>query len=484
MNVTRRQFLKRTGAATAGTLLGPSLFANPFVRQAMADTIGDRYLIVLFLDGGNDGQNTVIPRSNGSANLRTLYDGYRGTTRGGINVPVSALAATAIGNCPGTGAQLGLHPGLRGFSGRPGFGGFKALYDAGRLAVIQGCGYPDYSLSHEEARVIWQTGNPLGVTALSGTGWAGRHLAHPTHGYGGTDVPGVTIGSSVAPELRQSGTSVLAIDRLEDFGFPYDYDFASDTAMKREAFRRLHQDLAAADPLATKAYLGASGHATLVSSESYPQLHELYETNRAAWSAQYEQLDRSTGYDLREIAKIIYGSAQGVPNIGARFFALSNGGYDTHSDQGADEPDGQHFGLLAEIGAAIKLFYDDVANMGLAHKVCLLVWSEFSRRIPQNDNGTDHGSQGPMFVIGGTVNGGVYGNHPDIANLDWNENTVYSQAPGPHRSTDFRDVYGTILTKWVNMPPASVAADVLPVDTEGPPSEYWQTANFNMGFLP
>ncbi|MCW5891310.1 MAG: DUF1501 domain-containing protein [bacterium] len=484
MNVTRRQFLQRTGAATAGALLGPGLFAHPLVRSAMADTIGDRYFIVLFLDGGNDGQNTVIPRSNGSANLRTLYDGYRRTGGGGIAVPAAALAATAIGNCPGTGAQLGLHPGLAGFGGRPGVGGLKALYDAGKVAVIQGCGYPDYSLSHEESRVIWQTGNPLGVPGLTGTGWGGRHLAHPAYGYGGTQVPAVTIGSSVAPELRQSGTSVLAIDRLEDFGFPYDYDFDDDTATKREAFRRLHQDLAAGDALPSKAYLGASGHATLVSSESYPQLHDLYQADRASWSAQYDGLDRSTGYDLREIAKIIYGSAQGVPNIGARFFALANGGYDTHSDQGAAQPTGQHFGLLAEIGAAIKIFYDDVASMGLAHKVCLLVWSEFARRIPQNDNGTDHGSQGPMFVVGGSVNGGVYGNHPDIANLDWNENTVYRQAPGPHRSTDFRDVYGTILTRWVNMPPAAVAADILPVDTEGPASDYWQTANFNLGFLP
>ena len=72
--------------------------------------------------------------------------------------------------------------------------------------------------------------------------------------------------------------------------------------------------------------------------------------------------------------------------------------------------------------------------MGVADKVCVVVWSEFSRRIPQNDNGTDHGSQGPMFVIGGGVTGGVYGNHPNIdaAALDDDGNTVYTQdAPRP-----------------------------------------------------
>jgi uncharacterized protein (DUF1501 family) len=112
-----------------------------------------------------------------------------------------------------------------------------------------------------------------------------------------------------------------------------------------------------------------------------------------------------------------------------------------------------------------------------------VVWSEFSRRVPQNDNGTDHGSQGPMFVVGGSVVGGVYGRHPDIANLDDNENTVYSQAAGPHRSTDFRDVFGTILKHHVNMAQTDILTQVLPLDA-GNPADFWTTANFDLGFLP
>jgi len=111
------------------------------------------------------------------------------------------------------------------------------------------------------------------------------------------------------------------------------------------------------------------------------------------------------------------------------------------------------------------------------------VWSEFSRRIPQNDNGTDHGSQGPMFVVGGSVVGGVYGRHPDIFNLDDDENTVYKQSAVAHRSTDFRDVYGTILKHFVNMTPASILANVLQVDG-GSPSDYWTVPSFDLGFLP
>ncbi len=475
MAISRRQFIKRTGLATAGTVLGPGLFGgNAFVRNAMAN-IGNKFLIVIFLDGGNDGLNTVTPMDNGSGNLRTLYNGYRRTGGGGINLSPAVLAPTQLtgDTDPATGANLAIHPG---------FTGLKQLWDIGKLAVIQGAGYPDYSLSHEESRAIWQTANPLGLGALSGTGWVGRHLV--AEGYTGAQVPGVTIDNSVAAELRQSATSVLAINDLEDFGFPYDgFNFGDDGAAKREAFRRLYEDWGVPDAQLAKKYLGNTGVATLLSSESYPALHTTYLADRSSWNDTYDTLDTSTARDLREIAKIIYGVKNGAPNVAAHFFQLSNGGYDTHSDQGAGEPDGQHYGLHKEIGDAIKTFYDDVADMGAANDVVIMTWSEFSRRIPQNDNGTDHGSQGPMFVVGGAVNGGIYGNHPDIANLDDNENTVYSQAAVQHRSTDIRDVYGTILKHWCGMTPAGILTNISPLDP-GDPADFWTVANFDMGFLP
>ena len=98
MAITRRQFLKRTGLATAGTLLGPSLFGNPFVRHALADTIGDRYFVVIFLDGGNDGVNTVVPVDNGGGTLRDDYD--RGTPRAAAPAAPATSANTLIGTDP------------------------------------------------------------------------------------------------------------------------------------------------------------------------------------------------------------------------------------------------------------------------------------------------------------------------------------------------------------------------------------------------
>src|SRR6185295_12965555 len=145
MALTRRQFLKRSGAAAAAGLLGPSLFANPFVRRALAETMGDRYFVVLYLDGGNDGLNTVVPVDDGGGSLRTAYEVARKTGVGGLQLSPTDLATTLIGTDPNTGGQLALHPGLTDL---------KTLYDAGQVAVIQGCGYPEYNLSHEQSRSI------------------------------------------------------------------------------------------------------------------------------------------------------------------------------------------------------------------------------------------------------------------------------------------------------------------------------------------
>jgi uncharacterized protein (DUF1501 family) len=285
---------------------------------------------------------------------------------------------------------------------------------------------------------------------------------------------------------------VLAISRLQDFGFPYDYDHSGDDLAKRTCFNSLHA--LAAPPTGVQPTLqnvGNSGSVTLLSSERYPQLHDDYVGNAArnAYSQLYGQVNRGSARDLREIAKVIYGVERNVPNVGARYFQLSNGGYDTHSDQGAAATDGQHYQLHAEVAASLKVFRDDLRDMGqqlhgdqnhIWNRTTILIWSEFSRRVEQNDNGTDHGSQGPMFVIGGKVNGGVYGNHPNINDpaLDGEGNSVYHRTGDDHDSTDFRDVYGTVLKHWVNLPGGTVAT-LLPTDP-GDPEEYWTTANFDL----
>ncbi len=487
MGMTRRQLLRRSALAAAGITLGPGLFSSRLVRRAMAETIGDRYLVVLFWDGGNDGLNTVVPRSAPAGNLlRTAYEANRLTGSGGIGIDRGDLLAVA--DDPHTGEQLGLHPGLAGIPGvAAGAGGLSALYGAGRVALIQGCGYPDYSLSHDESRGVWQRGTRYPTGASAGAGWVGRHLQAE---YGSLDVPAVCIQNSVAPELRQLGTGVLAVRRLSRFGFPYD-DFAdgedaeevAERALRRAAFESLYGEAAAAG--APAQLVGTTGLSMLGSSDAYRAAHALYQSDRSAiYGEGYEEINRSVGYDLREVAKMIYAQESGAPetaDVAARFFQLRTGGYDTHADQGAAESDGNHFRLHAAVASSLKHFFDDLDAMGsgVADKVAVLVYSEFSRRIRQNENGSDHGSQGPMIVVGGKVNGGVYGRHPNIDDLDNQGCTVYSQGSGPgFWSTDFRDVYGTVLRHWVQMSAGGVAT-LLPPDS-GPPAESWTVANFDL----
>ena len=495
MAITRRQLLK-TGVAS-GALLGASVFSHPLVRRAWAAT-SNRYFIVLFLDGGNDGLNTVTPIDDGAGSLRADYEAARFGLR---LLPPSSGSDTAnllpIGLDPNTGAQLGFHPGLSGRSatvtqpGDAGFGGLKALYDAGMVAVIQGCGYPDYTLSHDESRIVWQTANPQDRAALLNTGWVGRHLATS---FTGADVPAIAIADTVSPELRQFTTSVLAIERLADFDFPRDQQYPSDDAAKDAAFLALHA-LASAGTQPRR-LIGASGTATYDGTVSLPNAHAVYQADRSSWSLGYDDgggsgaINRRLARDFREVAKVIYAQEKtpALSGVAARYFRLRLGGFDTHAEQGANQPGGWHFDLQAEVGASLKHFFDDLADMDpvLPERVAVLVWSEFGRRVAQNGSGTDHGSQGPMLVVGGKVNGGIYGQHPNIASADWNAdgNTRYRQSgdADPYalafRSIDFRDVYGTVLTRWLGMSDAA-AQLVVPLDT-GPATEWWTVPNFDL----
>ena len=469
MAITRRQFLQRSGAITAGTLLGPSLWQSPFARPALAEALNDRYFIVLFLNGGNDGLNTVVPLANGSAmpsilsnGLRTAYDQMRDT----INLTPEMLAATQIDSDPLTGTELALHPGLAGL---------KDLYDRGAVAVIQGCGYPSPNLSHDTSSRKWQTGQPIG--AYGADGWVGRFLAD---NYDSSQIPAVTASGRIAPELHQTATSVLGIDRLDRFGFPRDNFATSDHAAKDAVFAALY-DSAKGSANFLKQRVGSIGDSSYAATQVFPQLYTSYVAARSGFNDLYNTDSTTTKRRMRDIAAYILGTENGT--VDSRFFQLSLGGFDTHSNQGTTE--GGQNRRLAEFSDAFKIFYDDMEDMGIAHKVCLMVWSEFSRRIPQNSNdGTDHGTQGPMFVIGGAVNGGVYGAHPNVNEdaLSNQGNTPYSQDPAdPFRSTDFRDVYGTIARHWFGV---ADPTSYFPLDhPASDPALFWRSADFDMGFL-
>ncbi len=360
MSLSRRQFLKRTSLLTAGSFLSPALARNPFLRRAMADALGGKYLIILNADGGNDGLNTVIPTSG---SLRATYQAVRNT----LEIPTTSLAASSISNDPGTGNALALHPALDGF---------KSLYDLGRVAVFQGCGYPNPNLSHDEARKKWAIGDPTN-TLGGNAGWVGRFLVNA--GYGAADISSVNLRTSIAREFSQSTTNVIAMSSLASFDFPYDSAYSSDDSYKRAAYAALHED-ASLSAEATRQFIGNAGTATLTASEHYPPIEPIYLADRPTWNNGYESLNSATADNLREIAKIIYAVENGFDtNVCARFFQLTKGGFDTHSNQGAET--GRQANLFKEISRAVEQFYADVENMGIANKVLVVWWSEFGRRV-------------------------------------------------------------------------------------------------------
>src|SRR5262249_37347275 len=135
------------------------------------------------------------------------------TNLGGLRLATTDLSGTQIGTDPMTGTPLALHPGLAGL--------WNVWKTYNAMAVVQGCGDPNSLnfLSHEFSRTVWQSGNPFLVPGYAG-GWVGRYLGS---NYGPTDIPGVCIGYSIAPELATNNTSVLAMSSLANFGFPYDW---------------------------------------------------------------------------------------------------------------------------------------------------------------------------------------------------------------------------------------------------------------------
>ena len=137
------------------------------------------------------------------------------------------------------------------------------------------------------------------------------------------------------------------------------------------------------------------------------------------------------GQNLRLIAQLITGQ------FGTKLFYCQTGGFDTHANQV-----GQHERLLNNVAGSIQAFQKDLAAKGYGDKVTVMCFSEFGRRLNQNNSGgTDHGAAAPMFVAGGKVKGGLYGAYPSLTDLD-DGDLKYT--------TDFRAVYATLLDKWLN----------------------------------
>jgi len=428
MGLTRRQFLQR-GAVAAAAITAPHPLLRAMFGTASAEAAppSDAVMVVIQLEGGNDGLNMLIPIDNaGSVAQRTLYD----TARPTLGVPVANLLATEIDPDPAKGTRLALHPSMTSL---------KTLYGNGHVAVVTGVGYPNQSLSHFRSEDIWFSANPA---APSSTGWFGRYL---DSAFTPSDLVSVDVNETLSPIFVCQHCNVLTVRRLADFVLPDD-PLYPDLAAKKAALDAMYA--IEADPMETSSVqleIGTSGDVLLGKIDDYAAVS----TN---WSSHLDGVGIELSRRLKQVASIIRYDASGPASpIGARFFHVRLGGFDTHTQQGTVT--GAQPTRLQRISDAMKAFYDDMVDLGVAGKVLMMTFSEFGRRVAENGSsgtaGTDHGAASTLFVVGAPVVGGVYGTLPALNDLDGSGNLKFN--------VDFRQVYATIIDKWLASPGTHVS---------------------------
>jgi uncharacterized protein (DUF1501 family) len=403
--LSRREFLQMTGGLVAVAGTSPLwLRLGPAWSDPGAGAPGRRKLLVVFLAGGNDGLNTVVPYGMG--------DYY--AMRGSLAVPAEAALKLSDSD------TIGLNPNLPTLAG---------LYDQRKVAVVQGVGYDKPDLSHFTSMDIWQCGSP---TRAFSSGWLGRYLDR-SPGPEGSVIRAVAIGNDLPLALVGDSESGVSMPSFGGFTF---YD-GKDTDPASEPYR-LHEAVLAC---AHADLVGAPAQ-TLTGSQ-----RKMVTAVRAVNAmADPKEPPPQTLADRVGMALKLLNS-----NLGVEIAFVTLGGFDTHAAQ-----DSLHPKLLAELDAAVARFSTDVATYADPGSYLLMTFSEFGRRpetVSGPGVGTDHGTAAPLFVVGDGVTGGLYGEHPrlDAAGLDDNKNLV--------RTVDFREVYATILDRWLG--DGAMSEDVL-----------------------
>ncbi len=384
---SRREFLRESLYGIGVTAGLPLVLAR--TSQALAaegrQNRGERILVVVELSGGNDGLNTVVPYRDDEY--------YR--VRPVLGIPKSeAIEVTG---------EAGFHPSLVGF---------ERLYKDGHMAVVEGCGYPNPSLSHFSSMGFWHTGVPNGGEKL---GWVGRFADNHTRK--GTPNAIINIGSSQSLAVRGETHSPLVFDnpsRLRREG----------TKAERAALRGFSRERETANPALD--FLRSTANNAAQSGALV----------RDAWASYNTPVDYGIGVglatDLRKVAALI------AADLPTRIYYVGYRGnaFDTHVHQ-AD----LHARLLMYTADAVNGFMADLDRIGRGNDIAVMMFTEFGRRVEENaGRGTDHGTAGPMFVVGKGVQGGFYGKTPSLTDLDDGNLKM---------TTDFRRVYATMIAEWM-----------------------------------
>ena len=393
-NQSRRTFL-RTGLFGLGLGMRlPWVFEHTALAIASdsywegRETHPERIMVIVELAGGNDGLNTVVPyRQDAYYRLR----------------PTLAIKAQ---NTLKLTDEVGLHPAMTGF---------KALWDAGQLAIIPGCGYPQPNRSHFTAMAYWHTAMPHGVEV---NGWAGRFADAAWPQGAPNRIVNIAARQSLAVQAQRHAPIVFADpERFVRAGDP------SQEAVYRTMLARPSEP--------TNKTLAFVKDMARTASDSAVTVREAIKGYETPISYGVASAVATLATDLRKVAALIHA---GFPT---RIYYVSLSGFDTHANQSGAQPQ-----LLMYVADALEGFVKDVTRLGRASEVAVMVFTEFGRRVAQNQSqGTDHGAATPMYIVGAPVKGGLYGQYPSLEQLDDNGDLIMT--------TDFRRVYATLIKEWM-----------------------------------
>jgi uncharacterized protein (DUF1501 family) len=398
MAVTRREFIRGGVAAFTVSFTAPAFLSD----IARAQGARSRSLVVVYLGGGNDALNTVVP----------YQDSFYYSRRPTIAVPAGQVLQ--IGS-DSSGRALGLHPRLTGL---------RSIFNEGRLAIVQRTGYQNSSRSHFQGLDIWSSANP---SAPASTGWLGRYLESiPRDALAGWCTTREVPRALLSREVRVPG---IPDPRAYVFASPNN---TAEALNERVAAMRIASHVAVDRP-----------HLAFVNGTATGAFDTL---DRVAAAAAYSGTVAYPNNGFAAALRTVAGSI--VRGTGTRVYWVQTGGYDTHASQGA-QGGGAYATLMGTFGDGIAAFYTDLRNQGLLSDTLVLQFSEFGRRISENGSGgTDHGAAAVMMAIGGAVRGGIYGTAPTLA-PDINNPTLENNAGDVRYETDFRAVYARVLDNWL-----------------------------------
>ena len=356
-------------------------------------------LVVVQLSGGNDFLNTLVPYTDPN-----YYDAR-------TKVIIQEDEVLPIND------TLGFNPNLAPL---------KELYDQGKVAVIQGIGYPDSSRSHFRGMDIWHTCEP---TQVATEGWLGKAIKEIDPDKENV-LTGVNFGRGLPRAMVSQGVPVSSIGDLDNYGLMTGIEEEERRNKALDIFKKMYGPAIGTGPVMD--YLAQTGNDVLKGADRLKEAP-------AKYTSDVEYADNAIAKSLRDVVRVH------AADFGTRIFYTAHGGYDTHSNEMPTHPK-----LLTELSGAIMDFEQDLRDHDASEEVVMLVFTEFGRRMRDNGSGTDHGTGGGAFIIGDRVKGGLYSEYPSLEPAQW------ANGEDLAHTIDFRGIYGTILEQWLGVEPEPI----------------------------